>query len=121
MAGLRELGIVKKEPPTITRSTFHKLSLQEQAEFMRSGGRYEDDPAPAPRQLQKGEIRRSTFDAMDHAAKMAFIKNGGQLVDDAECLPLAAKSATVITRSEFRGMRMLEQIAFLDAGGTVTD
>lgn len=82
MAALRESGVLRKELPTITRSTFDQVSPQEQMDFVRAGGRLIDDPAPAKVPLPEGAIRRSTFDRMTPAAQMEYTRNGGKLIDD---------------------------------------
>jgi hypothetical protein len=123
LAELQEIGIVKKEMPTITRSTFESLSLQTQAEFMRGGGKFTDDPKPEPKpldQIPAGHILKSKFDEMPPAEKMAYIKGGGRLVDDAEYV-MSKASGSVLTRAEYRDLDIREQVRFLEAGGTVTD
>jgi|ERR1051326_5797989 hypothetical protein len=122
-AELQEIGIVKRELPVIARSTFEALSLKVQAEFMRAGGRFENDPKPAPKpigQIPAGHILRSKFDAMSPAEQVAHIKSGGKLVDDAN-YETAKASGSVLTRAEYRELDVRSQAQFIDAGGTVTD
>jgi hypothetical protein len=125
LSELRETGVLKKELPTITRSTFHALPLRSQAEFMRAGGRFTDDPKPAllpMDQIPAGHILKSKFDAKSPAEKMDFCKAGGRIVDDAEYVtPKTEASGSVITRAAYRDLDVREQARFLDAGGTVTD
>lgn len=124
---LRELGIVKKQIPTITRSTFERLSPQEKKDFLVvHGGKFEDDPAPEKRPsrnaqpLPKGAIRRSTFDAMPNESKFDFFRKGGQVVDDEDVAGPNPSNKT-LTRAEYNEMRMVDQCVFLEGGGRVVD
>lgn len=121
LGALRDTGILKKALPTITMSTFNQLPPRSQMDFIKGGGKLCDDPAPEKKPLPKDAKTRGWFEALSHSAKMDFIKSGGSLVDEADYLPSATKSSTVITRADFRELRMSEAAAFLDAGGTITD
>lgn len=121
LAELQDIGIVKRELPVIARSTFEALPLQAQADFMRAGGRFENDPKPEPKPLPPGAIRRSTFDALTPAQQSDYIRGGGKLVDDEDVAGSPKITGKVITRSEFRELLIREQVAFIDGGGMVTD
>lgn len=84
MRELREHGALKKQLPTITRSTFERLSPQSQMDFMRAGGTLTDDPTPEKKPLPEGAIKRSTFDRMTPTVARDFFARGGFIVDDAE-------------------------------------
>jgi len=118
---LQAIGVIKKELPVITRSTFEALPLRAQADFMLAGGKYVDDPAPPKTPVPQGAMLRSTFDALQPTAQREFIKGGGSLVDDANHITPASGSGSVLTRPEFRELGMNAQLAFLEGGGTVTD
>jgi hypothetical protein len=123
LSELQATGILKKEMPTITRSTFDRLPPRSQAEFFRAGGKLTDDPKPQPKpldQIPAGHILRSKFDAMSPAAQMEYIKGGGKLVDDAGYVRPKA-SGSVLSRAEYRDLPLSAQVKFVDAGGTVTD
>jgi hypothetical protein len=79
---LRVNGVLKKELPTITRSTLNSLSPQTRMDFMRAGGKLTDDPAPTKQPLPEGALRRSAFDRLSHAEKVNFSRSGRRLVDD---------------------------------------
>lgn len=125
LAELQDIGILKKEMPTITRSTFEAMPLSDQAKFMRAGGRFTDDPKPEPKpisQIPAGHILKSKFEAKSPAEKMEYIRGGGKLVDDAEYVTTKEPApGRVLTRAEYRELDVREQLAFVEAGGTVTD
>jgi hypothetical protein len=123
LAQLQEIGVVKKEMPTITRSTFEALALKSQAEFMRAGGRFEDDPKPEPKpisQIPAGHILRSKLSTMSPTEQAAYFKSGGRLVDDADYVT-PEPSGSGLTRAAFCALGVREQARFIDAGGIVTD
>jgi len=82
LAELRESGVLEKQLPTISRSTFEQLSPRAQMDFMRSGGTLTNNPATAKVPLPEGAIRRSAFDRLTPAATIDFITKGGTIVDD---------------------------------------
>lgn len=87
---LRAEGVLKKELPAVSRSTFEQLSPQSRMDFMRAGGMLVDDPAPAKQPLPEGAIKRSAFDRMAPAAQFDYLRKGGAIVDDAQVAEDAA-------------------------------
>lgn len=100
LASLREQGFLKKELPTITMSTFHKLPPKSQSEFIRAGGKLTDDPRPPKSTLPTDGILKSKFDALSNDEKWKFIRGGGKLYDDEDYFEPKEKA-----ESEIEAMR----------------
>jgi hypothetical protein len=116
LTSLRENGILKKELPTITMSTFRQLSPQSQMDFCKAGGKLTDDPPPPKVIAPKGAVTRSAFESMTREAKLDFARSGAKLYDDED-----APEITSLTRAAFRDLSLREQASFIDTGGTITD
>src|SRR6266540_3025501 len=89
LQSLRLHGVLKKELPVITMSTFRELLPQSKMDFCKAGGKLKDDPPPPKEMLPKGAITLSAFKAMTREQKLAFARSGAKLYDDPDSADVA--------------------------------
>jgi hypothetical protein len=84
-ATIDDLRQALPKPPIteMSRAAFDKLSLTDQAAFVKSRGRIYDaaPPAKAKPELPDGQIRRSDFDKLGPAERHKMIRGGSMVVD----------------------------------------
>ncbi len=92
LQSLRLHGVLKKELPVITMSTWRALLPQSQADFFRAGGKLMDDPPPPKEILPEGAITRSAFMRMTREQKLTFARSGAKLFDDPDPADVTTRS-----------------------------